>query len=143
MSLLMVKAASEDTIAAPGNRENNYVVVSVTDGGRHPPTRHPPPPHKKKPRMIGPGRGRHGALLGGGPVTGLAAANFKVQPVIVGAGGALVNITGANPAGLPGFYIVTVVPIKTETWKSGTYIFAVAVERGADKGQALASVLMD
>lgn len=112
MSLLMVKAASEDTIAAPGNRENNYVVVSVTDGG-------------------------------GNPVTGLAAANFKVQPVIVGAGGALVNITGANPAGLPGFYIVTVVPIKTETWKSGTYIFAVAVERGADKGQALASVLMD
>jgi hypothetical protein len=108
----MVKAASEDTIAAPGNRENNYVVVSVTDGG-------------------------------GNPVTGLAAANFKVQPVIVGAGGALVNVTGANPAGLPGFYIVTVVPIKTETWKSGTYIFAAAVERGADKGQALASVLMD
>jgi hypothetical protein len=108
----MVKAASEDTVAAPGNRQDNYVVVSVTDNV-------------------------------GNPVTGLAVGNFKVQPVIVGAGGALVNITGASAAGLPGFYIVRVVPINTETWKAGTYIFAVAVERGADKGQALASVLMD
>ncbi|MDT7604534.1 MAG: hypothetical protein QOF61_2531 [Acidobacteriota bacterium] len=112
MSLLIVSAASEDTIAAPGNRQNNYVVVSVTDSV-------------------------------GNPVTGLAASNFKVQPVIVGPGGALVNITGAFPAGLPGFYIVDVVPIRTETWKAGVYIFAVAVERGADKGQNLASVLMD
>lgn len=112
MALLIVNAASEDTIAAPGNRQNNYVVVSVTDGV-------------------------------GNAVTGLTAANFKVQPVIVGPGGALVNITGASAAGLPGFYIVNVVPIKTETWKAGTYIFAVAVERGADRGQNLASVLMD
>jgi hypothetical protein len=112
MSLLIVNAASEDTIAAPGNRQNNYVVVSVSDSV-------------------------------GNPVTGLTAANFKVQPVIVGPGGALVNITGAATAGLPGFYIVNVVPIKTETWKAGVYIFAVAVERGADKGQNLASVLMD
>jgi hypothetical protein len=112
MSLLIVNSASEDTVAAPGNRQNNYVVVSVTDSV-------------------------------GNPVTGLNAANFKVQPVIVGPGGALVNITGAFQAGLPGFYIVDVVPIKTETWKAGVYIFAVAVERGADKGQNLASVLMD
>lgn len=112
MALLIVNAASEDTIAAPGNRQNNYVVVSVTDSV-------------------------------GNAVTGLTAANFKVQPVIVGPGGALVNITGAAAAGLPGFYIVNVVPIKTETWKAGTYIFAVAVERGSDRGQNLASVLMD
>ncbi|MDT7541542.1 MAG: hypothetical protein QOE33_1446 [Acidobacteriota bacterium] len=112
MSLLIVNAASEDTIAAPGNRQNNYVVVSVSDSV-------------------------------GNPVTGLTTGNFKVQPVIVGPGGALVNITGAFPAGLSGFYIVDVVPIKTETWKAGVYIFAVAVERGADKGQNLASVLMD
>jgi len=112
MALLVVNAASEDTIAGPGNRQNNYVVVSVTDGV-------------------------------GNPVTGMTAANFRVQPVIVGPGGALVNITGASAAGLPGFYIVNVVPINTETWKAGTYIFAVAVQRGADKGQNLASVLMD
>jgi hypothetical protein len=112
MALLIVNAASEDTIAAPGNRQNNYVVVSVSDSV-------------------------------GNPVAGLTAANFQVQPVIVGPGGALVNITGTSAAGLPGFYIVTVVPIRTETWKAGTYIFAVAVQRGADKGQNLASVLMD
>jgi hypothetical protein len=112
MALLIVNAASEDTIAAPGNRQNNYVVVSVSDSV-------------------------------GNPVAGLTAANFQVQPVIVGPGGALVNITGASAAGLPGFYIVNVVPIRTETWKAGTYIFAVAVQRGADKGQNLASVLMD
>ncbi|MDQ3908325.1 MAG: hypothetical protein M3268_08260 [Acidobacteriota bacterium] len=112
MSLLIVNAASEDTIAAPGNRLNNYIVVSVTDSV-------------------------------GNPVTGLAQNNFQVQPVIVGPGGALVNITGAAPAGLPGFYIVDVVPIRTETWKAGVYIFAVAVTRGADRGQNLASVLMD
>jgi len=112
MALLIVNADSEDTIAGPGNRENNYVVVSVTDSV-------------------------------GNPVTGLTAANFKVQPVIVGPGGALVNITGANAAGVPGFYVVNVVPINAETWKAGVYIFAVAVERGADRGQSLASVLMD
>ena len=77
------------------------------------------------------------------PVTGLGAANFKVDPMIVGPGGALVDITGVTAGRLPGFYHVNVVPINTQTWKAGVYIFAVAVERGADKGQALASVLMD
>jgi hypothetical protein len=79
----------------------------------------------------------------GAPVTGLAAANFKVDPMIVGPGGALVNITGVNASRLPGFYLVNVVPISTQTWKAGVYIFAVAVARGADKGQTLATVLMD
>jgi hypothetical protein len=79
----------------------------------------------------------------GAPVTGLTIANFKVDPMIVGPGGALVNITGVTPGRLPGFYHVNVVPINTQTWKAGVYIFAVAVERGTDKGQTLATVLMD
>jgi hypothetical protein len=114
MALLIVNAASEDSIAAPGNRERNYIVVSVTDSV-------------------------------GNPVTGLTAANFKVQPTIVGAGGALVNIQSVAipPYDPPGIYIVHVVPIGTQTWKAGTYIFAIAVTRGSDKGQNLASVLMD
>ena len=112
MARLIVNAFSEDAIAAPGNRQPNYIVVSVTDAN-------------------------------GAPVTGLAATNFKVDPMIVGPGGALVNILGTNPGRLPGFYHVNVVPIKKETWKAGVYIFAVAVERGADRGQSLASVLMD
>lgn len=112
MALLIVDAASEDTIAAPGNRQPNYICVSVTDSV-------------------------------GNPVTGLTAANFKVDPMIVGAGGALVNITSASPVRLPGTYIINVVPINTQTWKAGGYIFAVAVTQGANKGQTLTTVLMD
>lgn len=112
MALLIVQAASEDTVAAPGNRAPNYVCVSVTNAA-------------------------------GAPVTGLTAANFKVDPLIVGPGGALVNITSAQPVRLPGTYIVEVVPIGTQTWKAGFYIFAVAVTRGADQGQALCKVKMD
>ncbi len=63
MARLIVEAFSEDTIAAPGNRQPNYIVASVTDAN-------------------------------GMPVTGLVVANFKVQPLIVGPGGALVNISG-------------------------------------------------
>ena len=112
MANLFVSALSEDTIAAPGNRRENYIVVSVTDGN-------------------------------GKPVTGLNIKNFKVDAVIVGPGGALVDITGVTAGRLPGVYLVLLVPIKTQTWKSGVYIFAVAVANGADMGQNLCSVMMD
>lgn len=112
MALLIVQAASEDTIAAPGNRKPNYVCASVTDAV-------------------------------GNPVTGLGVANFAVQPLVVGPGGALDTIQSVTAAGLPGMYIVSVVPIGTETWKSGTYIFGLSVTHAGDHGQALATVLMD
>ena len=112
MPRLIVEAFSEDTIAAPGNRQPNYIVASVT-----------------KPT--------------GAPVIGLAAANFKVDPMIVGPGGALVNIINVTAGRLPGFYHVNVEPIGTQTWKAGVYIFAVAVKKGLDQGQTLATVLMD
>lgn len=112
MARLIVTAFSEDTIAAPGNRQPNYIVLSVTDGN-------------------------------GSPVPGLGANNFRVDPMIVGPGGALVNIVNVYPGRLPGFYHINVLPIKAETWKTGVYIFAIAVERGADHGQTLATVLMD
>jgi len=112
MARLIVTVFSEDTIAAPGNRQLNYIVMSVTD-------------------------------VDGVPVTGIGASNVKVDPMIVGPGGALVNITSVTPGRLPGFYHINVVPIRTETWKAGVYIFAVAVEKGVDKGQTLATVLMD
>jgi hypothetical protein len=112
MARLIVTAFSEDTIAAPGNRRPNYIIVSVTDAD-------------------------------GVPVTGLDEKNFKVDPMIVGPGGALVNITGVSGGRLPGFYHINVLPIRAETWKKGVYIFAVAVERRGDRGQTLATVLMD
>lgn len=112
MARLIVTAFSEDTIAAPGNRQPNYIIVSVTD-------------------------------VNGVPVTGLGASNIKVDPMIVGPGGALVDIKNVTAGRLLGFYHINVVPIGRETWKQGVYIFAVAVEKGADKGQTLATVLMD
>jgi hypothetical protein len=78
----------------------------------------------------------------GVPVTGLAATNFTVTALIVGPGGALVNISTVTSSA-PGFYVVSVVPISGQTWKSGVYIFGVAVTRGSDHGQSLCSVLMD
>lgn len=112
MARLIVTALSEDTIAAPGNREPNYIVVSVTD--------------------------KHGE-----PLAGLGTANFQVDPMVVAPGGALVDIITVIPGRLAGFYLIEVVPIRTETWKSGVYIFAISVTSGSDKGQTLASVLMD
>lgn len=116
MSLLMVNAFSEDTIANPGNRQPNYIEVSVTDAN-------------------------------GEPITGLSANNFHIDPMIVGPGGALVNIQNVMPGRLPGFYHINVLPIRQETWKAGVYIFAVAVDRVVaghhDKGQNLATVVMD
>jgi hypothetical protein len=112
MARLIVMSLSEDGIAAPGNREPNYIIASVTDAN-------------------------------GVPATGLTAANFRVDAMIVGPFGALVNIVRVAPGRLPGFYLIDVVPIGTETWKAGVYIFAIAVSRGSDQGQTLASVLMD
>ena len=89
MAGLNVVALSEDTIASPGNRNPNYITVSVTKGD-------------------------------GTPVLGLAKPNFKVDPMIVGPGGALVNITSVVGGRLPGTYLINVVPILAETWKSGT-----------------------
>jgi hypothetical protein len=112
MSRLIVTAFSEDTIAAPGNRQPNYIVASVTD-------------------------------VNGVPVTGLTAINFKVNPLIVGPGGALVNIVNVYNGIFPGFYHINVVPIGVQTWKAGVYIFAVVIQNGANHGQTLATVLMD
>jgi hypothetical protein len=112
MARLIVTAFSEDTIASPGNRQPNSIIVSVTRAD-------------------------------GVPVTGLGVANFKVDPMIVGLGGSSVDITSVSERRLPGFYHIKVVPIRTETWRAGVYIFAVAAESGANKGQTLATVLMD
>jgi hypothetical protein len=108
---LDVTAISENTIAHPGNRQPNYIIVSVSREN-------------------------------GEPVTGLSASNFKVYTLIVGPGGALVDISRVG-GGAQGFYFIDVIPIGTQTWKSGTYIFGITVTNGAEKGQTLTSVVMD
>ena len=81
--------------------------------------------------------------VNGEPVIGLTAENFKVDPMIAGIGGSPVDIANVFAGRLPGFYYVTVVPHNMETWRGGVHIFAIAVQKGADKGQTIASVLMD
>ncbi len=79
----------------------------------------------------------------GNPISDLTADNFKVDPMVTAPGGAVVNISTFFPGRLPGFYHLNIVPADMKTWKMGVYIFAVAVQKGNDKGQTLASVLMD
>jgi hypothetical protein len=109
---LIVTAESEDTIASPGNREPNYIAVSITDRA-------------------------------GDAVSGLTAAEVTVIDIVVAPGGGGVRVTNVSPRQLPEFYIVFVTPNEPQTWKSGVYIFGVLVERGGDRGQALAKVSMD
>jgi hypothetical protein len=78
----------------------------------------------------------------GTPIAGLAVANFKVQPVVVTPSLSMVNIVGVTAGVFPGFYVVDVAAIGKNRWKDGVYIFAVAIERGPDHGQCLASVLV-
>ena len=112
MALLIVQAVAEDTIAAPGNASNSYLVVSVTDSN-------------------------------GAPVSGLAIANFAIGSPIVAPFGSLSHVTSASAGGSSGVYIINIVPVAGQTWKAGTYIWSVAVTRGADHGQALCSTVMD
>ncbi len=81
--------------------------------------------------------------LNGEPVTGLTAENFKVDPMIIAPGSSGVEISSVFAGRMPGFYYVNVVPAHMENWKGGVHIFAIAVKNGADKGQTLATVLMD
>jgi len=73
----------------------------------------------------------------GVPVQGLVEKDFQVDALVVGPGGALVNITGASDGGAPGFYVLNINPISGQTWKEGTYIFGVTVHHESDEGQTL------
>jgi hypothetical protein len=113
MARLIVTAIAEDTIAAPGNVKDSYSVVSVTDS--------------------------HGVA-----VTGLIMANFAVGSPIVGPGGSISHIDTVSAGGsVTGVYILRIAPLAGQTWKSGVYIWSVAVTRGTDHGQALCTTLMD
>ena len=113
MAQLIVTAIAEDTIAAPSNAQVSYIVVSVTDAN-------------------------------GVAVTGLNMANFAVGSPIVGPGGSVSHITTVSTGGtVTGVYILRIAPLAGQTWKSGVYIWSVAVTRGGDHGQALCNTLMD
>lgn len=113
MARLIVTAIAEDTIAAPGNVKDSYIVVSVTDSN-------------------------------GVAVTGLGIKNFAVGSPIVGPGGSISHINTVGAGGsVSGVYILRIGPLAGQTWKSGVYIWSVAVTHGSDHGQALCTTVMD
>jgi hypothetical protein len=77
----------------------------------------------------------------GVPSVGLAAADFRVEPIIVAPGGAAVDISNVSEQ-QQGVYLVEVVPIQGAVWQLGRYIFWIAVTGGANQGQTLASVFV-
>ena len=83
----------------------------------------------------------------GTPVTGLSASNFKVHAPLVAAGGAEIVIsTVFEPTGgttLPGYCRVEVVPFGTFKWLKGLYVIALAVTKGANKGQTITTVTIN
>ncbi len=80
--------------------------------------------------------------VNGAPVTGLKASNFEIAAMVVAPCGASVRIqhVAGGPAGL---YNVSVVPISSETWKRGVYVYGVTVRNNEQRGQTLASVMVD
>lgn len=77
----------------------------------------------------------------GEPVTGLTAANFRIDPMASG-NGANVLVAQVSAARLPGFYHIHVVP-NGATGAGSVHVFAIAASRGPDKGQTLATVAVD
>ncbi len=113
MALLIVSAIAEDTVAAPGNATDSYIVVSVTDGN---------------------GAAVAGLVLAnfalGSPIVGPGGSLSHITSV--GSGGSV-----------SGVYILRIAPLAGQTWKSGVYIWSVRVTSAANAGQALCSTLMD
>ena len=70
----------------------------------------------------------------GVPRTGLTAANFAVDAMLVVTGGALVTIDSVGEM-KPGVYLMRVVPVEGDpfqqgAWQLGRYIFWIAVTAG-------------
>jgi hypothetical protein len=113
MAQLLVSAIAEDTIAAPGNVKDSYIVASVTDSN---------------------GVAVTGLTMAnfavGSPIVGPGGSISHIHTVS----------TGGSVAGV---YILRIAPLAGQSWKSGVYIWSVGVTRGADHGQALCTTLMD
>ena len=113
MARLIVTAIAEDTIAAPGNVNDSYIVVSVTDS--------------------------NGVAVTGLTKANFAVGSPIVGP---GGSISHIN-TVSTGGSVTGVYILRIAPLAGQSWKSGVYIWSVGVIRGADHGQALCTTLMD
>jgi len=113
MAMLIVTAIAEDTIAAPGNVSDSYIVVSVTDS--------------------------NGVAVTGLSLANFAIGSPIVGP---GGSVSNINSVSAGGS-VAGVYILRIGPLAGQTWKPGVYIWSVGVTHGSDHGQALCTTLMD
>ena len=111
MALLIVTAIAEDTIAAPGNVNDSYIVVSVTDANGVAVT----------------GLTTANFTLGS-PIVGPGGSLSHINSVSAGG-----SVTGV--------YILRVGPLVGQPWKSGVYIGSLGATRGSEHGQALWTAL--
>jgi hypothetical protein len=81
----------------------------------------------------------------GVPVSGLTAADFFIDAMVVGPGGSQVEIAMTG-GGQHGDYALRLVPVTYQgtqyTWSYGRYIFFLAVTSGADQGQTICAVFV-
>ena len=70
----------------------------------------------------------------GDAVEGLSASKFTVEAVIFSPGGSPVEIAAVAERA-PGVYQVDLEP--TRPWKDGTYLLALTVDHGNDRGQTV------
>ena len=113
MTRLIVNAIAEDTIAAPSNALESYIVVSVTDS--------------------------NGVAVTGLTVGNFAVGSAIVGP----GGSVSHITSVSSGGSVTGVYILRIAPLAGQTWKSGVYIWSVRVTSGANAGQTLCSTLMD
>jgi hypothetical protein len=76
----------------------------------------------------------------GTPITGLAVSSFRLDAMIVAAGGSLVIIASVRGGNVPGTYCLDLIPIATYTWKAGTYMFGLSVNQGTSHGMTVTTV---
>ena len=113
MSLLLVSAIAEDTLAAPSNALSSYIVVSVTDANGVAVT-----------GLVMP------FFLVGSPVVPVGGVVSRL-------------VAADPAGTVTGVYRLQIQPQGGVNWKAGVYGWSGGVTHGSDHGQALCSVLMD
>lgn len=77
-------------------------------------------------------------------ISGVQSADFVIKPVLVAPGvGEITVLVRTHESDFSEVYLLEIVPDEKIPWRKGVYVFAVGVRKGFDKGQTLASVLMD
>jgi hypothetical protein len=114
MALLIVNAIAEDTLAAPGNALDSYIVVSVTDS--------------------------NGVAVAGLALANFTLGSPIYAPF---GSDSHINTVGGGGAAVSGVYVLRIAPLAGMTWKSGVYIWSVRVTSGADVGQTICAIKMN